>query len=302
MDLEFQKLLMDKTDFPQEVKECFLQAGEQLRDQGQEEALDGAVSFFYENDFDVKLTQPLLDSISEETGISAYTLWELLLMEAAKPAKEAYLSKGVPEEIYWDTFADLKYKAVECKNVQGVWGNFVAHWYHIFFTADIVKLGRLEFESKTYEGDKPYEKNGYVVNPGDPVKSVHIPSSGEPFNWEARLDSYKKAYAFFQDELHGKPLVCVCGSWLLYPPYKEILSPTSNVVNFIGDWDVVAWKDSDSFEDAWRVFNADSKKPPEQWPEDTSMRRSFKKWVLDGGKAGGGDGILIFDGENIVNR
>lgn len=302
MDLEFQKLLMEKTDFPQEAKDCFLQAGEKLRSLNQEEALDGAVTFFYENNFDTAMTQPLLDVIAEETGISAYTLWELLLMEAAKPAKEAYLSKGVPEEVYWDTFADLKYKAVECKNVHGVWGNFVAFWYHIFFTADIVKLGRLEFEDRTYQGDEPYEKNGYVLNPGDPVKSVHIPSSGEPFDREARLDSYKKAYALFREELQGKPLVCVCNSWLLYPPYKEILSPTSNVVSFSEDWDVISGTDTETFDDAWRVFLADSEKAPEQWSEDTSMRRAFKKWVVEGGKSGFGKGILIFDGENIVNQ
>ena len=101
----------------------------------------------------------------------------------------------------------MKYKAIECKNVQGVWGNFVAHWYPIFFSNDIVKLGRLEYENVTYEGEVPYEKNGYVVRPGDKVKSVHIPSSGEPFDQAARLASYKKAYQFFKEELQGGPLV-----------------------------------------------------------------------------------------------
>ena len=63
--------------------------------------------------------------------------------------------------------------------------------------------------------------------------------------------------------------MCVCGSWLLYPPYRDILSPASNVVSFAGDWDILSSQESEEFHDAWRVFGAASKLPPEQWPEDT---------------------------------
>ena len=265
-------------------------------------ALDGAVEFYYENDLSTKLVEPLLEEIAQASGVHLYTVWELFLIQAAKPAREGYLEKGVPEDIVWDTWEDLKYKAIECKNVQGVWGNFVAHWYPIFFSNDIVKLGRLEYENVTYEGEVPYEKNGCVVRPGDKVKSVHIPSSGEPFDQAARLASYKKAYQFFKEELQGGPLVCVCGSWLLYPPYRGILSPTSNVVSFAGDWDILSSQESEEFHDAWRVFGAASKLPPEQWPEDTSMRRAYKKWILEGHKAGSGFGVLLFDGEKILNQ
>ena len=134
------------------------------------------------------------------------------------------------------------------------------------------------------------------------MKSVHIPSSGEPFDQAARLASYKKAYQFFKEELQGGPLVCVCGSWLLYPPYRGILSPTSNVVSFAGDWDILSSQESEEFHDAWRVFGAASKLSPEQWPEDTSMRRAYKKWILEGHKAGSGFGVLLFDGEKILNQ
>ena len=192
------------------------QAEEQLLSTGQEEALDGAVEFYYENDLSTKLVEPLLEEIAQASGVHLYTVWELFLIQAAKPAREGYLEKGVPEDIVWDTWEDLKYKAIECKNVQGVWGNFVAHWYPIFFSNDIVKLGRLEYENVTYEGEVPYEKNGCVVRPGDKVKSVHIPSSGEPFDQAARLASYKKAYEFFKEELQGGPLVCVCGLSLIH--------------------------------------------------------------------------------------
>ena len=75
------------------------------------------------------------------------------------------------------------------------------------------------------------------------MRCIHIPSSGEPFDREARLASYKMAYDFFREELAGGPLVCVCHSWLLYPGYKEVLKPTSNIVSFMGDFDIVEAED-----------------------------------------------------------
>lgn len=302
MDLDFLNLLMDRTGFPQEAKAEALRASQSLVHAGKEKALDGAVEFFYSHDLDIKLVTPLIDSIGAESGAHPYTVWLLFLIQAAKPAVAAYLEQGVPEEIVWETFRDLKFKVMECKNVYGIWGNFVAFWYPIFYSCDIVKLGRLEFENTVYEENTPYEWGGFSVRPGDPVKSVHIPSSGEPFDKAARLDSYKRAYEFFKDELQGNPLVCVCDSWLLYPSNQEILSPTSNIVSFIHDFDVIRWKEQQTFRDAWRVFGAGYEKPVQELPETTSMQRAFKKWLIHGNKTGSGFGVLLFDGEKILNR
>ena len=96
--------------------------------------------------------------------------------------------------------------------------------------------------------------------------------------------------------------MCVCHSWLLYPPYGEILSPTSNIVSFQRDFDITGQEASEEFDDAWRLFGGDYKKPLEDLPERTSMQRAFKNYLLAGGKAGEGRGVLIFDGEKIVNR
>lgn len=32
------------------------------------------------------------------------------------------------------------------------------------------------------------------------------------------------------------------------------------------------------------------------------MQRAYKKWLMEGNKAGSGFGILLFDGEKIINR
>lgn len=302
MDRQFLQLFLDRTHFPGEAREALARALEVLARADQEKALDGAVDLFYSQDLDLKPTAPLVEDMAAEAGLSPYTVWLLFLIAAARPAQGAFRDRGIPEEVFWDTFQDMKYKALECQSVHGVWGCFVAFWYADFYTCDLVKLGRLEYENTTYHRDQPYEKNGIILKKGDPVKSIHIPSSGEPFDRAARLESYQKAYQFFREELNGGPLVCVCDSWLLYPPYGEILPPGSHIADFRGDFDIIASREEDSFDDAWRVFGPDHGKPPAELPDRTSLQRAFKGWLQAGKKTGEGLGVLVFDGQRIVNR
>ena len=94
MDRAFTQELMEKTGFPAEARQAFTQAEEQLLSAGQEEALDGAVEFYYENDLSTKLVEPLLEEIAQASGVHLYTVWELFLIQAAKPAREGYLARG----------------------------------------------------------------------------------------------------------------------------------------------------------------------------------------------------------------
>ena len=230
MDKEFSRLFWEREGFPQEARQALDLCLDRLDRLGKTEALDGIGAFYRGNGFDADLTQPLLEDLALETEISVYTLWLLLLIDQAKTAFGDYKALGVPEQVVWDTFQDLTYKLLECKQVYGVWGTFVASWYHIFFTCDIVKLGRLEFESTVYDEAVPYRFGDFTLEKGDPVKSIHIPSSGEPFTWEARLDSYKRAYRFFQKELNGGPwCACAAPGCCTRPTGRSCLpSPTSS--------------------------------------------------------------------------
>lgn len=296
MNQAFLQELMEKTGFPQEAKAAYLRDVEKL----DPEALEGAEEFFYENDFSIKLTQPLIDQMAEDAGLSPYTVWGLFLALAAERARKDYLEAGISEEIFWDTFSDLRYKAVECMDNKGVWGTFVAFWYPIFFRCDIVKLGRLEYETITYDGPARTVA-GYTVKPGQKLLNIHIPSSGEPFDREARLASYRMAYDFFREQRGDGPLICVCHSWLLYPEYAKVLPRTSNIVSFMEDFTILEIDDG-SFEDAWRVFGPAAEGPTDQLPEDTSMRRAFKSYLLSGGRTGCALGALVFDGRELLRE
>ena len=294
MNKEFLQQLMDRTAFPAEAQAAYNEASARL----DPEAMDGAVDFFYENDFDIGLTTPLIEDMAETSGVSVHTVWGLFLAFAAERADEDYAAAGISEQVFFDTFADLKYKAIECMANKGVYGTFVQFWYPIFYRCDIVKLGRLEYETITYDGPAR-QIAGVSLRPGQKVANIHIPSSGEPFDRESRLRSYRLAYDFFRNMRGDGPLVCVCHSWLLYPEYRRVLGGASNIVSFQDDFTILEIDDG-AFKDAWRVFGPAAEGPTELLPEDTRMRRAFKAHLLGGGKNGSALGVLVFDGEKLL--
>ena len=134
------------------------------------------------------------------------------------------------------------------------------------------------------------------------MKSVHIPSSGEPFDQAARLASYKKAYQFFKEELQGGPLVCVCGSWLLYPPYRGILSPTSNVVSFAGDWDILSSQESEEFHDAGGCSARPASCPRSSGPRTPPCGGPIKSGFWRATRRAPALGCCCSTGEKILNQ
>ncbi len=302
MDREFFNLFLDKAQFPEDAKAAFLKAFGNIQSNYGIEFLNLAKEYKEWGFYSDKVAEKV-DALAQQSGINEFTLWGVLLVHSAKFAQRTFAEKGLSDQLFWDSFTDLRYKAIECKDVKGVWGIFVAEWYRKFFSADIIKLGRLEFENNCYYFDTPYSFKGIQLfkDCDIKVKSVHIPGAPEPFDKEARLDSYRKAYEFFKDEFKGEPMICICHSWLLYPEYKKILPQQSNIVSFMGDFDVFASHEQESFSDGWRVFAGDCDKSVEDLPEKTSLQRAFKKHLIEGGSVGCGYGVLIFDGEKIIN-
>lgn len=299
MDLQFISKLMEELDFPPEARQTLSCSAKEL-EKSAADKVQAAKDFFYQNDFPWKETQAqFLIPASQETRIHQNTVDLLFLLECCKPLRKLYQDKGYSDARFLETMSDLRCKLLESWDVYGVWGTFVGFWYPIFFQLKLHKLGRLEYETAAYDRDTPYEKHGIRLKKGSPVKSIHIPSSG-PLPEQACLDSYRQAYAFYKDELEGGLLICVCHSWLLHPSTRAILPTASNTVRFLSDFDIIEVEDTDAFDDKWRVFGSAHEQSVTQLPEDTSMRKAYKDYLLRGGKTGHGYGVLIFDGEKLL--
>jgi len=302
MNQTFCRTLLTRSRFRPEAQAFFGEVLDALRADGREREIDRLVQVYHDSGFDTAAMNEAIAAAAPGLNLSPYTVWMLILMEAAGAVYEPYLAAGMPEEVYWDTFSDFACKAEECRSVHGVYGTFVAHWYPRFFRGEIVKLGRLEYETHPYPGKEPFTLGGYTLQPNEEIFSIHIPSSGEPFDRESRLASYRMAREYFADRLQGGPFVAFCDSWLLYPAYREVFPKGSRIASFAEDFTIVEAVTEPHFSDAWRVFADKAALPAQDLPTNTRLRAAFREYMLHHDAFGEGLGVLILDDEGLRVR
>ena len=158
----------------------------------------------------------------------------------------------------------------------------------------ILRLGTLEFEYLPELSEREVALTG--MKPHAPILSVHIPC-GCDTSREALNASYAMARTYFAE----RPYLCyangvapqgiVCHTWLLSTALKTLLKETSGIRRFMEDYEIVhheeEGKDCIHF-----LFRVASDTPFENLPEDTSLRRDVKAYLLSGKGIGTGYGVL----------
>lgn len=249
-----------------------------------------------------KSVSPPVRAVGKKLGMSGERSDFVFLLLCLSGAKKKYEKNGLSDELFYATFADLKYKLLECKAVKNEWGTFVAYWYDGFFRLKRFCYGRFQYEITRYAWLK-YDGCGVKLRKNTKVVNFHIPSSGEPLTYENRLQSYKQAYEAYRHVFKNDKAVFVCFSWLLYREHYDFLPRGSNIIDFMNDFDIIKSVSIPVFNDAWRVFGGDAKKAPDELPEKTSLQRAYKKRLTEKKLASGyGYGVIVFDGENILTR
>lgn len=242
-----------------------------------------------------------LKKYAESIGENEFTVALLFWILCSQLLEKRYEKKGIDKQIFFDTMEDIKYKMYECTDCEEVCGVFTGDWHHKFFSMERFALGRFQYELAHLANDYVMP-NGRKFKKNSRCLAIHIPSSGVSLTDEVRFDSYKKAFAFLKYYYKTDLMVMKCGSWLLYNRQPEFLPENSNVLKFLSDFDIISNEEHDGFPSGWRLFGGDSDLPFEQLPENFSLRKAYKNWLLKEGKTGGGEGIIVFDGERIVNK
>lgn len=302
---DFLDLFMTRTDFPADACGVFRDIHTRLHENESAGKAFDAVCTLY--DFGVRReVLAVLDRIAEQIGVTNYAIELFFFMYLADALRTRYEAADLDEQIYWDSMTDLRAKLLECQDVYGIWGSFVASWFFGFFEMTRFALGRLQFEIETFSNNgAPYTAGGYTLPEGNKVVNMHIPSLG-PLKPELVLDAFKRAYNFklFADvRIPGTNVMpFVCHSWLLYPPHYDFLPKHSNILKFMDCFDIIDYDESDIFGNKWRVFGKDKDTEPALLPTDTSLRRAYAERLRAGEKTGNGFGVILFDGEKILNK
>lgn len=230
-------------------------------------------------------TAALLPDWREDHGMAQLAA----VLAAACRTRALYRERGIPDEIYLDTLKCLPRFLRETREITGDWDFDRGFWTWRQTGGLLYRLGALEFEYKLL-GDAPAPAG---LSPSDGILSVHIPSDASLSREE--LDrSYAWAGAFFGGPgafccLAGPPRAVLCGSWLLSPVLDGLLPEGSGIRRFAGDYERYYVREEDASFYRW-LFGA--RRPVEELPEDTGLRRAVKRRLLAGGQIGMACGLL----------
>ncbi len=227
--------------------------------------------------------------------LSRFAMYVILGMDAEK----TYISKGHGGLVYYMSMRELVIWSASYYRESGEYGiKDQLDWLTRFFTNDLVRLGRLEYEIYTFSEALTWNKHGLFVKGGDKIINIHIPEDGRLFP-EMIIDSLKQAYEYFG--CTGKA-VFVCGSWLLWLKNREYMQPGSYILKFMDNFDILSSEEEKNHRDLWRVFGHRDSFVPSELPRDTGLRKTLAEYLETHDNVfGRGYGVLAFDGEKIYN-
>jgi hypothetical protein len=190
---------------------------------------------------------------------------------------EIYEEKEIPDEIFIATMKFFSRFTDEHFSTYGTYSFVWGWWVPRQISANEFRIGELEYET--------VDENG--------KKSIHIHIPADAVMKQCKLrESYLDARKFFAKYYtQYADADMFCGSWLLSPALKEVLPEDSNILRFQQSFDV----DHVDYESngflRWVYKREDI--PWEQLPEDTTLQRRMKAYILNSGKIGWANGKLV---------
>ena len=208
-------------------------------------------------------------------------------LAAALHTRELYARLGVPQDIFRESVAVFARAVNEHRESYGFYGFNQDFWIFRMLSANLFRLGVLEYEIYTCPAEMTV---GEYAGPGDAMISVHIPSDAV-MTRQALDESYawaKEFFAHFFPNFHYKR--AFTDTWLLSPALKDLLPPTSRILEFQSDYEIIRYN-PDGGSPMQRIFK-NTYEDLHELPEHTTLQRNAKQFLLGGGKIGDALGVL----------
>ncbi|MBE6689131.1 MAG: hypothetical protein E7588_07650 [Ruminococcaceae bacterium] len=197
-----------------------------------------------------------------------------------------YKKKNIPDDIILDSLNDVGVWVMNHYNSTGEIGFATIPWECAIHNVKVIKIGRLQYAHQACETASP----AHGLKVGDNVIYMHI-QEGPGLTPEACRESIARAKEFYRQyfpEFEYKYMVC--HSWMLDPALPGMVKPDSNLAMFYKMFEVVETSPSQSA--MKRVFGPDAQKPVEELPENSTLQKNMKAFLLGGGELSIGFGVL----------
>jgi len=222
---------------------------------------------FFSNPEEFARTVPQADN-----GLTVLKLYLHWLPEM----KARYDALGIPPNIYEENLTDITLWCEDFTAKTGQPGIAQWRWAGKSLQMTLFRLGRLQFEPILLE--ESLTLHGHTFPAGTPALNVHIPA-GEPLETEACLASFRQAEDFFPRYFGKTYPLFICCSWLMAPSLKEVLPPSSRILQFQAMFETVSACPNHQAEERVFGFLAEN---PASYPENTSLQRALKSYLLSG--------------------
>lgn len=207
----------------------------------------------------------------------------------AKHTHNEYSKRKISDEIFYATMKDITVWSENLRLKKGYVGIENLVWIQNHLNCKLFTLGRLQFQPFPFYLP-PYvsieKRKGTDIKIGERVLNVHIPQ-GEKLSAEKCEEAFRMAEEFFK----STPVKAfICDSWLLCERNKEFMAKDSNILRFADMFDILGSSEN-SAQTIERVFGK-KEKNPELYPENTSLQKRCKAYIMSGGKPGTGFGFI----------
>lgn len=192
------------------------------------------------------------------------------VLEMAGETWEKYRQKGIPPEIFAETMKLVPRFLRTHYRQNGEWQFNLGWWFWRELAMEEYRLGCLEYE--------------LVEEEGRCFISLHIPSDAD-LSAQSIDESFARCRAFLHTYYPAwENLPWECDSWMMSPALERLLPENSRILAFNRRFQVLA-ENKESLGVLDWVFPG-HREISQSLPENTSLQRNMKKWLLSGEKVG----------------
>lgn len=215
---------------------------------------------------------------NDPEGIKMLTV----MLHCGELLHDNYSKAGIDETIYTETMKCFTRFLNEHKENYGSYKFDRSFWTTRQISMHLFRIGELEYELDNKNGEK--------------IVSIHIPSDADIMVTKLQ-NSYCAAKEFLKRYYPEYSKVkMMCESWLLSPSLEKLLPNTSKILNFQKSFIITATDPEDKGYLEW-VYKVNSSFLDDcklkELPENTSLQKNMKKYLLKGSKVGAATGILL---------
>ena len=212
--------------------------------------------------------QTILTHIGEDPD-GMRILW--VLLEMARDTWAQYEARQISQDVFVATFGFVPRFLHRHKALHGSYVFTWAWWFWRQLSMVEYRIGCLEYE---------------LVEEADGCRevSLHIPGDADlcPASVDASFRDFRAFLAVHHPDWLDVPWVC--DSWMMSPALEQLLPDTSNVLAFNRRFELLHI--NEGYEGALDWVFPPHREVSDALPENTSLQRSMKAWLLSGKKIG----------------